>query len=753
MRPMSLVSVLILAGVLFPASGFSAHTGDAAAADSAGPRRDAYLWPTDASNRITSTFAEYRTTHFHGGFDISTNGVKGYNVFAVQDGYVCEVRITPNGYGKMLFIRQQDGYISAYAHLDSFNPDITRAIRAEQRRRGTYAIDLILPPGALPVKRGAVVAHTGDTGFGPPHLHFEIRDSSMNPVNPFDVARYAVTDHIPPMIKRVLINPLSPSSTIDNGDRPKILSRFPRRNGVLQIPQTLVLHGRIGFGVEALDKSDGTWNTAGIYSLRFMIDDSDLYTMKLDRVPADETKEIDLHYDLHMILQGWGKFQKLYIDTGNNLPFYGGRPPGTGIINTDLLRQGKHTYTIACRDFSGNETRLRGQFIVNHSPILLSAVRTADSSLLVRGVHLSIARKIDCEGMNFSSHVWKELAVGKESPIVNDSTVLLPAKLIKTDLIRITAVTPWDSRTSPVFFFTRKPSESLRPVYCSTELTGGFVRLTLTSTGMFTAAPEVTVGEGEVRRRIELVPVDLYKYTGTFVPSPDVAGTRSITVKAEINGKPAFASDDIDIFAVPATHGGRFSIPPWQLKIAFDSGAVYHPLYMQVSAEEFNHAQVYIFEPQDQLINGGIRVSVPYAGWRDTRRRGLFFRSNGGWIFQTSAIDSQAGCYTATLNRTLGELAVLEDDQPPSVGRLRVTSRKKIPVISFRYADNLSGVDTDEIKVYIDDTLVIPEIDGEHRAVSYAGEDPLPAGKHNVRIIVKDRMKNETTVNRIITVR
>ncbi|MBU2636801.1 MAG: hypothetical protein KJ963_06930, partial [Bacteroidetes bacterium] len=25
-----------------------------------------YIWPTDASTRITSTFAEYRSTHFHG---------------------------------------------------------------------------------------------------------------------------------------------------------------------------------------------------------------------------------------------------------------------------------------------------------------------------------------------------------------------------------------------------------------------------------------------------------------------------------------------------------------------------------------------------------------------------------------------------------------------------------------------------------------------------------------------------------------
>src|SRR5713226_3608039 len=31
-----------------------------------------FLWPTDASHTVTSTFGEYRHTHFHSGIDIST---------------------------------------------------------------------------------------------------------------------------------------------------------------------------------------------------------------------------------------------------------------------------------------------------------------------------------------------------------------------------------------------------------------------------------------------------------------------------------------------------------------------------------------------------------------------------------------------------------------------------------------------------------------------------------------------------------
>src|SRR3989442_391774 len=131
-------------------------------------RRADYLWPTDAGRAVTSSFAEYRSGHFHGGIDISTHGQTGYKVFSARDGYVFRIRITPDGYGKMLYIRHADGYVTAYAHLKTFNGEINRMARAEQYRRGTYEIDLMPDPGSHPVRKGELIAYTGDTGFGPP---------------------------------------------------------------------------------------------------------------------------------------------------------------------------------------------------------------------------------------------------------------------------------------------------------------------------------------------------------------------------------------------------------------------------------------------------------------------------------------------------------------------------------------------------------------------------------------------------------
>ena len=120
---------------------------------------------------------------------------------------------------------------------------------------------------------------------------------------------------------------------------------------------------------------------------------------------------------------------------------------------------------------------------------------------------------------------------------------------------------------------------------------------------------------------------------------------------------------------------------------------------------------------------------------------------------QTAVRDSGMNTFSTRLTRTLGELALLKDSEPPSIGRLRIYSRGGRPFAAFRYHDNLSGVDTDEIKMYIDETVVIPEIDGEHRQVSYQSTERLNRGRHTLKIIMKDRMSNPSEVTRVFSVR
>jgi hypothetical protein len=712
-----------------------------------------YIWPTDASRSITSTFAEYRTSHFHGGIDISTHGHTGYKVFASRDGYVFRVRITPDGYGKMLFLRHPGGYVTTYAHLKGFNEEITRVVRREQYRKGTYAVDLTLDSAKIQVKKGDVVAYTGDTGVGPPHLHFEIRDEHLDPVNPMLCGEFATQDRLPPVIKRLLISPLDYSSTIDNNPASKIIRRFARRGRDLAVPQRLIVHGTIGLGVEAIDRTEGTWSRSGIHSLAFYLDDTLLFRKVLDLVPADDSKEIDLDYDLPMILQGWGKFQKLYIDAGNSLPLYGGRPEGSGVIRTELLREGVHGYRIVCGDSHGNTTTLGGTLIVNHRPSI-SVASVDEDGVTLGGQSLNLIQTCRVAGKKFAGSSWAEHTIRRGSFEADSTGIELPVNTKPYDLLRISAETELGSQTPPIYYVLHKPRDSgVRAPLLKTEILDDYVRFTVSAPGLFTSAPGLTVLEGSSGVRVPVQAAEPDRYSGAYAPSQDFEGRRTVTAHAEVNGRDAVATADFTVYPVPSTRSGSFTADPSGLRFSFDSAAVYRPLLLQVTSDSYDHSTVYVLDPQDRLLNRGIRVTVPADAARGGGHRALFFRSNGGWIYKTDRPDSGGGSFSTTLTRTLGELAVLADDEAPSFGRLRVSAPRGKPFVRFRYHDNLSGVDTDEIKVYIDDALVIPEIDAEHHEAVYQAENPLDRGKHSLKITMRDRMRNESQISRTFTVR
>jgi hypothetical protein len=290
-------------------------------------------------------------------------------------------------------------------------------------------------------------------------------------------------------------------------------------------------------------------------------------------------------------------------------------------------------------------------------------------------------------------------------------------------------------------------------MHLETDIETDRVVFTVSSTGIFTSPPSLVVQEGDVSRTVELARIDLFKFVGTFRPLTTFMGHRRVSVTGEVNGHPA--SDDVvfELYPLAADRANRATLFNRQVAISYDSGAVYRSVYLEARMEFIRNTPVYVFEPDDVLLAGGIRVSVDEGDERASDHVGLYFRSNGGWIFQTATRDSGKHAFSTTLTRTLGELALLKDAEPPSFGRLRASTRRGKPYASFRYHDNLSGVDTEEIKMYIDDHLVIPEIDGEHRQVTYLAAEPLAKGRHKLRIVMKDRMKNSAEINRVFSVR
>ncbi len=128
--------------------------------------RKAFLLSPIEFSRVTSGFADARlhpilqTWRAHKGVDYAAP--TGTRVLPVADGIV-EAADFRNGYGKLIVLRHQGAYSTAYGHLDDFAPGIR--------------------PGAR-IRQGDTIGTVGQTGLATgPHLHYEFRVND-EPVDP-----------------------------------------------------------------------------------------------------------------------------------------------------------------------------------------------------------------------------------------------------------------------------------------------------------------------------------------------------------------------------------------------------------------------------------------------------------------------------------------------------------------------------------------------------------------------------------------
>ncbi|HKL71560.1 MAG TPA: M23 family metallopeptidase, partial [Marinilabiliaceae bacterium] len=167
-----------------------------------------FRFPLDIETMVSGSFGELRGNHFHSGVDFTTQGKTGLPVYSIEDGYVSRIAVSPTGFGKALYIAHPNGYTSVYAHLESFSPSIEKVVLDFQYSQESFQINEYLQPGELTVKKGELIALSGNSGGSSgPHLHFEIRETSQQ--KPLNVHRFGlpIKDDKPPHIQSVSIYP------------------------------------------------------------------------------------------------------------------------------------------------------------------------------------------------------------------------------------------------------------------------------------------------------------------------------------------------------------------------------------------------------------------------------------------------------------------------------------------------------------------------------------------------------------------
>jgi murein DD-endopeptidase MepM/ murein hydrolase activator NlpD len=116
-----------------------------------------FLWPL--KGQVISTFGPAATGARNDGINISA--MRGDSIYAAGDGTVTYVGNELKGYGNLILIQHDNGFITAYAHSET-----VKVVRGQH------------------VAKGDVIAYAGATGdVTEPQLHFELRYGTK-PINP-----------------------------------------------------------------------------------------------------------------------------------------------------------------------------------------------------------------------------------------------------------------------------------------------------------------------------------------------------------------------------------------------------------------------------------------------------------------------------------------------------------------------------------------------------------------------------------------
>ncbi|GAB5416320.1 MAG: M23 family metallopeptidase [Crocinitomicaceae bacterium] len=278
---------------------------------------------------LSSNFGELRPNHFHMGLDFKTNNKIGYNLYSIEDGYVSRVKVSTYGYGKVVYVDHPNGLTSVYAHCSEFKGALDSLVRATQEAEQNYEVEIYPGKNVIPVKRGEVIAISGNTGGSTaPHLHFEIRDTKTeHALNPL-LYGFPMADHKQPEMRRLKIYGITqdgyriPGKSVEKTISKSGSNYVVSGNTVSVNSNFLTSEGGLGFAFDVIDRFDGAGNQCGLFGSILIVDGDTLFGQETKRVPFESTRFVNSHKDYEAYQANRRKYHKCFRTTENDLPIY-----------------------------------------------------------------------------------------------------------------------------------------------------------------------------------------------------------------------------------------------------------------------------------------------------------------------------------------------------------------------------------------------------------------------------------------------
>ncbi|MCK5056104.1 MAG: M23 family metallopeptidase [Candidatus Aminicenantes bacterium] len=338
-----------------------------------------YRWPLNINNGFSQSFQEFSYNHFHGGIDLRTFQKTGYPVYAIAGGEIYKIRVVKRGSGRGLYLKHRDGNTSIYFHLDKFAPKLESILRQVQRARGRKYIENYFLKNPVPIKQGEVIAYSGETGSGFPHLHLEIRDRYYYAVNPFPLLKFPKKDNNFPVLKRIILRNRG-DSLIDGeiGERSINFTKIESHRFAVKKP--LLITGNFEVVLNAIDIAD-TGKYVAPQKISAYIDDERYFHLSFDRFKRDDNNQLGFVYDMFHT-GSTSFFYNLFFQDGFHLE--GDKNNFDTIIEN--ISPGEHTLKIEVTDNHNNLCTGSLRFFKMQNP----SIRVTGISKLPDGISLDI---------------------------------------------------------------------------------------------------------------------------------------------------------------------------------------------------------------------------------------------------------------------------------------------------------------------------------------------------------------------------
>ncbi len=719
------------------------------AGPAASAQEAALSWPLRIAPALSSTFGESRARAFHAGIDLKTWGATGHPIQALADGYIWRARTSPWGYGRALYQKLADGRTVVYAHLERFAAPVAERVAQAQKQRGRYSVDLHFEAGEIPVVGGAVIAWSGESGAGPPHLHLELRDADNVAINPL-LHGFSIADTIAPTVQRVAIAPHGRTAQVEGGHDPYVLRLgWQAGRGEFIGERTVQVRSPVSISALMYDRADAAPNKLAPYRAALYVDGDPVFAARYERVGYGDMHQMYLDRPRAAFKGGVSRFYNLCRQPGNRLEFYQG--PGDGMLN---LAKGLHEVEVEVADVNGNESRARFRLMVDEPPALAGArIATEADGIFIEAeltdaddplVEVELAssrdgqtwRRVDRRQSRSGPLKWR---IHRNAPYWR-IRARDPAGVAAFAVCRL----PDDGAAAPSFSLDRRAHPD-------------FVELVLRYSQVPSAAPLVRAGTATINPR----QTGLREFRAVVPLDPSDPAAGPVLLRA---GKAAVQRVALDRQVVKPGAAAELRYANGTVELGFAVASAYAPFFPQVVA----------FEPQvpAALVEAGpafalgpelsfdhkVELRLRYdRGSLVPEKLGIYRQvAPEKWTLVSNEWDAGARQVVARVRR-FGRYALLADLEAPQIGGLQPAQGAVVgprPEIRGAVRDSGSGIGREEdIEFELDGRPLIAEYDPEAGRVYGHWAENLPPGAHRLVLRVRDMSGNQAEVRSEFTVR